>query len=48
MLTLLSLISLRIGVITVRDELGGLAVVLLIGAVYRHFDFLVVDVQPYM
>ncbi len=47
-LTLLTLLSLRIGVITVGDELGCPAVVLLIGTVDRHFDLLVVDVQPYM
>ena len=48
MLTLLTLISLRIGVITVGDEFGGLTVVFLIGAIDRHFDLLVVDVQSYM
>ena len=48
MLTLLTLISLRISILTVGDELGCPAVELLLGAIDRHFDFLVVDVQPYM
>ena len=47
-LTLLPLIRLRIGVITVGNELGGPAVGLFFGTVDRHFDFLVIDVQPYM
>ena len=48
MLTLLPLISLRIGIITGSDEFGGLTVEFLIGAVHRHLDIFVVDVQPYM
>ena len=44
-LALLTLICLRIGIITVGDEFGCLTVELFIGTVDRHFDFLVVDVQ---
>ena len=47
-LALLTLISLRISIITVCDELGCLTVELFIGTVDRHLDLLIVDVQPYM
>ncbi len=47
-LALLTLICLCIGIITVSDELGCLSVIFLIGTVNGHFDFLVVDMQPYM
>ncbi len=48
MLTLLTLISLCIGIITGSDELGCPAVVFFISTIDRHLYLFVVDVQSYM
>ena len=48
MLALLTLISLRIGVITVGNEFGCLTLEFLVGTLDGYFDFFVVDVQPDM
>ena len=48
MLTLLTLISLGIGIITVGNEFGCLTVEFLVGTPDGYFDFFIVDMQPDM
>ena len=47
-LCLTPLICLRISVVSVRNELGGGAVIDLILTIHRHLYILIIDVQPYM
>ena len=48
MLPLATLVSLSIDIITVGYELSRSTIILLVGTINRHLDFLIVDMQLYM